>query len=289
MEEEREQSIFYGMGEKLKKEVIMNYCNPEGFKKEIKGNIKKGKNFFFSWFDGGKTVAGAFKKSEGIFKRLMLPWAKKFDTSLDIGYGGGGQVLAASKYFKYALGVDVHEEVEFVEKELKKRNKEKNIALFIGDGKTLPVDNEKVDFVSSWVTFLHLGTIEVVESYLKEIYRVLRGGGVAVIFFTRLVRTKSVQTEEEYSEDIIKEKQHITGYREGGPKTLVNRANLVISLWKMASLAKTHGFAVLSTTRSHDKDKIYGQHGIVIQKPKTVRLKKTKKKTRTKIKKKGEK
>ena len=258
----------------------MNLCNPEGFKNEIKSNIDRGKVEFFTWFDGGDTIAGAFKKAKEIFERLMLPWAKRYmnnleeKTSLDIGYGSGCQVLAASKHFKYALGIDVHEEVDYVEEELRKRNKEKNIALFIGDGKTLPIDNNKVDFISSWVTFLHIGTIEVVESNLEEMYRVMTEGAIAVIFFTRLIRSGSPQTLTEYKADLVLEDGHPTGFREGGPLTRVNRANLVLSRWKMIALANKHKFIYIAPTFSHDKDKIYGQHGIVIQKPKRLNLRK---------------
>jgi len=266
----------------------MNYCDPQGFKNEIKNNIDRGKEAFFTWFDGGDTVDGSFEKAEGIFKRLMLPWAERFytttrfdmsnKTSLDIGYGGGGQVLAASKHFKYALGVDVHEEIEFVESELKRRTKGKegNIALFTGDGKTLPIDDNKVDFVSSWLTFLHLGTMEIVEGYLKEMYRVMIEEAIAVLFFTRLVRGKNIQTLVEYENDLKLENEHPLGYREGGPLTRVNRPNIVISRWKMEELVKKNNFKLLNTTFSHDGDLIYGQHGIVIQKPKVHKSSQTK-------------
>lgn len=252
----------------------MNYCDPQGFKNEIKMMREKGRDTFFTWFDGGGDTDGAFEKAKGIFERLMFPWAKRFlenideKISLDIGYGSGGQVLAASDHFKYALGVDVHHEIDFVEKELGKRKGLKiNIALFAGDGKIIPIDDNKVDFISSWVTFLHIGTIQNVEDYLKEMFRVMTEGAIAVIFFTRLVRSKNIQNLNEYGADLIKELEHPTGYREGGPLTRVNRANLVISTWKMEELVKKHGFKCIQNTYSHDEDKIYGQHGIVFQKP----------------------
>lgn len=264
----------------------MNYCNPQGFKAELREIRKQGKGKFFTWFDGGETVDGAYKKADDIFCRLMLPWAKRFlgklseKTSLDLGYGGGGQVHAASKYFKYAMGLDVHDEISFVEAELRKRQggQNKNTALFIGQGETIPIDANKIDFVYSWVTFLHLGTIEVVESYLKEMYRVMTDGGIAVIFFTRLIRKNKVQNLDQYNADIVEEEGHPEGYREGGPLTRVNRANLIMSVWKMVELVKKHKFECISPTFSHDDDKIYGQHGIVFRKPKKIKLNMKKKK-----------
>lgn len=255
----------------------MNYCDPEGFKNELREIRKQGKDKFFSWFDGGETVDGAYKKAEDVFTRLMLPWAKKYlgklseKVSLDIGYGGGGQVFAASKHFKYSIGVDVHDEISFVEAELRKRQggKNKNTALFIGQGENIPVDKDSIDFIYSWVTFLHLGTIKVVEEYLKEMFRVMKHGGVAVLFFTRLIRSQRVQSLEQYFDDIEKENRHPTGFREGGPLTRVNRPNLVISSWKMERLVKKHGFLVVETTHSeNDEGKVCGQHGVVFMKPK---------------------
>lgn len=265
------------MGEKLKKEVIMNYCNPQGFKAELREIRKMGKDAFFSWFDGGETVDGAYEKSKDVFTRLMLPWAKKYlgklneKVSLDIGYGGGGQVFAASKHFKYSIGLDVHGEISSVEAELRKRQggRNKNTALFIGEGKNIPMDKDKIDFVYSWVTFLHLGTIQVVEEYLKEMFRVMKEGGVAVLFFTRLIRSHQVQSMNQYVEDMKKENLHQTGFREGGPLTRVNRPNLIMSFWKMERLAKEHGFSVIGATHSENEEgKVCGQHGLVFMKPK---------------------
>jgi len=265
----------------------MNYCDPEGFKNELREIKKKGRDTFFSWFDGGETVDGAYEKAEDIFYRLMLPWAKKHlgdlsnKISLDIGYGGGGQVLSASERFKYATGLDVHDEIGFVEAELRKRQggENKNTALFISNGDTIPMDRDSIDFIHSWVTFLHLGTIEVVESYLKEMFRVMKEGGVAVIFFTRLVRSNRVQSLKQYTADLSKEQTNKLGYREGGPLTRVNLPNFVLSLWKMQELVRKHGFKLLDTTRSQDgKNKIYGQHGVVFQKPKKEKLDTRKKK-----------
>lgn len=275
MEKEGKQSFLYGMGTKLKKEGIMNYCDPQGFKDEIKMVREKGRDTFFTWFDGGGDANGAFVKAKDIFNRLMLPWADRFlenlheKISLDIGYGGGGQVFTASGYFKYALGIDVHNEVDFVEKEFRGRTGMKNTALFISQGNNIPVDDNKVDFIHSWVTFLHIGTIQNVEDYLKEMFRVMTEGAVAVIFFTRLIRSKNVQNLDAYEADLKLEQQHPTGYREGGPLTRVNRANLIISQWKMKELVEKHNFKFIHITFSHDEDKIYGQHGIVFQKPAT--------------------
>ena len=90
-------------------------CTPEGFAGRVK-QLRELNNpdKFFTFFDGGGTADGAFNKAYDIFERLMLPWVRQYGTSLDIGYGGGGQVLAASKHFDIVMGIDVHGEFEYV-------------------------------------------------------------------------------------------------------------------------------------------------------------------------------
>jgi len=261
----------------------MNYCNPEGFRNEIKLLREQGRDKFFSWFDGPKgeneTTDAAFEKAEDVFNRLMLPSAKKYlkklntKTSLDIGYGSGGQVLAASLYFDKAYGLDVHEEADFVMEELNKRGiKDEEVELVVGDGKTIPLPEESIDFVHSWVTFMHLGTVENIRNYLKEVYRVMKPGGVGVVFFSRMLRSALHQPWSEVLKDIEKEKEG-PGYREGGPKTKVRGINIQMSMWYMEDLAKSTGFDLLDRTGSwdmiHKRRYFFGQYGIVFRKPST--------------------
>jgi len=256
---------------------MINYCNPEGFKNEIR-SLKEANDpdKFFSWFDGGGTIKGAFVKGEDVFNRMFLPYAKKYlrtlddKTCLDIGYGGGTKMIVACKYFKTSWGIDVHKECNYIGEEFEK-TKFNNYRFFETDGDHLNyIEDQSVDFIYSWVTFLHLMGIENVEKYLSEIHRVLKPGGIAVIYFTRLIRSKTKQNESEYQADIVKENQHTDGFRYGGPLTKVRRIGMVISLWKMAELAEKAGLIIVDKTVSHDgkgKNKvIHGQHGIVLQK-----------------------
>jgi hypothetical protein len=94
---------------------------------------------------------------------------------------------------------------------------------------------------------------------------------VAIIYFTRLVRSKSGQTKKEYLADISKENEHKNGYRFGGPLTKVRNVAMIVSLWKMRQLSEEIGFEVIVNLYSHDgkgeKTTIHGQHGIVLRKP----------------------
>lgn len=258
----------------------MYYCDPDGFKGFIRNLVKEGKDSFFSWFDGGETVDGAFEKGEDIFDRLFLPFAKKHltrldtKTALDIGYGSGTKVLPASEHFRRVIGVDVHDQHDYVYDTLVERDLQGDVVLLSGDGWELPVPDNSVDFAFSWVTFLHFESIDMVLANLKEIKRCLKTGGIAVIYFTRLVRSGNFQTKRALTNDIKKERENNEGYREGGPLTKVRAVRLVLSMWKMKELVKEAGLKCVSETCSWSKPEgsrykvFHGQHGLVIQKPK---------------------
>ncbi|MHA1952120.1 MAG: class I SAM-dependent methyltransferase [Candidatus Thorarchaeota archaeon] len=257
----------------------MNYCNPEGFRNEIRQLKEAGDiDAFYHWFDGGDTMEGAFKKGADVFNRVILPYAKKYiskrvktGTALDLGYGAGTKIQAAISHFSKVYGVDVHEEFDFILENIKVPD-EKEVVLVKGDGDTLVVANDEIDFVYSWVTLCHVGTIDAVKKYLEETHRVLKDGGLAVLFFTRLVRSGKRQKWHSVLQDIQDEMEDPDGYREGGPLSRVRTINLVVSMWKMEELAKEVGLDVVDRTASWDsergKTKVYhGQYGIVLQKP----------------------
>lgn len=251
----------------------MYYCNPEGFRKEIKRLLEAGDiDAFYNWFDGGETKEGAFEKGADVFNRVIFPYADKsrLGAALDLGYGAGTKVQAALNFFSTVYGVDVHEEFDFVFENLQVP-KDKEVRLLSGDGVNIPVGSDQIDFLFSWVTFCHIGTIENVQKYLKEIYRVLKPGGRAALFYTRLIRSGKSQKWVEVLADMNKEKEHKPGYREGGTQSKVRTINLVIAAWKMEQLTKEANFDVLTTEASWDdtrEGKVYhGQYGTIVQKP----------------------
>jgi SAM-dependent methyltransferase len=182
----------------------------------------------------------------------------------------GTKIKAALNAFPKVYGIDVHEEWDVA---LDNMGLEVNqeVELLKGDGETLPLKDQEINFVYSWVTFCHLGTIDNAEKYVREIFRVLKTGGVAVLFFTRLIRSKHNQTWDEVEADMVREKDHDLGYREGGPLSKVRSINLVISMWMMEELATLAGFKVLQRTASWDDTPagrvFHGQYGIVLRKP----------------------
>ena len=255
----------------------MNYCNPEGFEKEIKELLAKGDiDAFYHWFGGWGTKAASFEKGEDIFDRIIFPLAEKllpegFNTALDLGYGVGTKIQPAFKHFSVVFGIDVHDEAKFVAENLSVP-KGKKLRLIKANGTNIPINKEAVDFVYSWATICHVGTVDNLKKYLEEIYKVLKPGGVAVLFFTRLMRPKGPQTWKEVEVHMEREREHTDGYREGGPLSKVRSVNFVVSMWKMVMLATDAGFTVEERTASWDDGPIrkvyHGQYGIVLSKPK---------------------
>ena len=244
----------------------MIYCTVDGYRERVTQVRKEGAPKFFKFFDGGNTPDLAFAKAEDVFTRMMLPWvpwplwAKKKGTSLDLGYGGGGQVLAARKHFTYVFGLDVHNEGMYVCNELRRRGASRFI-LIRGDGsKIYHICDNHIDFVHSWVTLMHVGTINIVKKYLKEIYRVMKPGGIAVLFFSRLLNTGTDFSD--WKNDIEKEGT----YREKAGRR-VNQINLQIGMKFFEALCKDAGFILVNRTVSHSPTGVCGgQHGAIIRK-----------------------
>lgn len=252
--------------------------NTERFINQISIQRKKeNRDAFFQFFDGGRTADGAFLKASDIFQRLMLPYAGKYlgnlknKTSLDIGYGSGCQLLEASRHFKTAMGIDVHKEKEYVQSELESRGCF-NHNLMVCDGVSIPVPDTTIDFIHSFVTFIHVVKIKVVIDYLKEIQRVLKPGGISVLFFSRILRTGSKQTQAQYLSDVVQEEVTGKTFREStdNPSMSIWTINLVIAMYYMKKLVEDAGLETVANGASHTmNNKIMscgGQHFVVIRK-----------------------
>lgn len=254
--------------------------NIKRFSNRIRIEREKGnKNNFFAFFDGGRTVDGAFLRASNCFKSMMLPHAKKYftdltdKTSLDIGYGSGGQVLEASKYFKMAYGIDVHTECDYVGAELKQKGCN-NFCFLECNGTSIPVDNTSIDFIHSFVTFLHVGKIQVVVDYLLEIKRVLKPNGIAVLFFSRILRTGGrVQPYDKYLLDVAQEEKSGLTYREADSTPMsmgIWCMNLTIAMHYMKSIVIKADLVVVDQGGvSSEKDGVKffgGQHFVVLKK-----------------------
>ncbi|PJA45306.1 hypothetical protein CO174_03935 [Candidatus Uhrbacteria bacterium CG_4_9_14_3_um_filter_50_9] len=246
----------------------------EGFEKEIANIATQDPATFFNWFNesGGDLDANFLKGQCEFSLSILLPIFKvlkhpKTKTALEIGYGGGRLLAAASDIFKEVIGIDVHANGSIVKAELEKRNK-LNVSLIQNDGKHIPVGDASVDLVYSFIVLQHVEKIEIFDSYITEAYRVLREGGYAVICFARLSRySVNKKSRLLYLLDRYLEKLHRKPYKEILAR--VNCVNLTISMKYAKEQVTQAGFTILSEEVSRKLpglQKYGGQYCLVLQK-----------------------
>ncbi|WP_102795720.1 class I SAM-dependent methyltransferase [Bowmanella denitrificans] len=245
-----------------------------GFKEEISKAAETNDNTFFTWFDAAKDKDTAFVRGSWDFSLHMAqefaPHISRPEEKviMEIGHGAGRILAAASRSFKHAIGVDIHENNEKVAEELNARGID-NFTLYQSDGKNLPVPDDSVDCAYSFIVFQHLEKIEVFEHYLQEINRVLKPGGVAVIYFGRKYK-HSINRDSRlrYLWDKWMEGFRMPkGYEELPAK--VNMTNLRVSLSYARAQASECGFKVhkelVSKKTVPDGVTLYGgQNGLVL-------------------------
>ncbi len=107
------------------KEIITDHIN--GFQGEIQNNSLNDAATFFNWFDeSGGDIDTTFIKGQCEFAfsilRPLLPFLKdtKSKVALEIGYGGGRLLAAATQVFDKVVGIDVHLTPGIIFDELKK-------------------------------------------------------------------------------------------------------------------------------------------------------------------------
>ena len=179
-------------------------------------------------------------------------------TALEIGYGGGRLLAAACRYFKFVYGVDVHENSDLVGAMLREKGVN-NSQLLTTDGRSeIPLQASSVDFVYSFIVFVHLEDHQVFELYLSEIFRLLRPGGVAQIYFGRPFgeRTRSLPHKWlrnlafglEWVPEVLVYDLLRSGYREVGE---TERTALRVTYKKAKQVAKSNGLKVVGTGSSY--------------------------------------
>lgn len=248
-----------------------------GFREEIDSAARRGKDAFFTWFDNAQNADVVFLRGQWDFMvHIGLPLSKYISNpedriALEIGHGGGRILLAACRSFKKAIGVDVHNNNKLVEAELKSRGVS-NFELFKTDGSTIPVEDSIVDIVYSFIVLQHVEKIDIFKRYLEETYRVLKSGGIAILYFGRkCFYSSNSKSNFSYLIDCLLERLLLRkGFEELPAK--VNCKNLVVSLRYAKKLAKECGFLALKKCVSHKKvpDGIAlygGQHGLILKKP----------------------
>ena len=122
----------------------------------------------------------------------VVPYVKSDHVAVEIGPGGG-------RWTRHQLGFSKLYAVEYYDpllSELKKNfSKHKNIIFVKNNGFDFPnIADESVDFCFSFGVFVHF-EFEMVEDYLKNINRIMKGNGNIVIHYSD--KTKLMAREEE--------------------------------------------------------------------------------------------
>jgi len=221
-----------------------------GFREEIKQASVCSHRAFFNWFDDcdGDADANFIMGKCEFFLYILIPLLGLVKNPIDkvaleIGYGGGRLLAAAAGIFKIVIGIDIHENSDIVNQELKKRNVN-NFQLLQNDGRHIPLGDCEVDFVYSNIVLQHVEKIDIFESYIQESCRVLKTGGYAVLYFGRLCNfSLNTRSNLLYAVDTLLEKIYYRGYKE--MRTRVNVTNLKVTMNFAQSMCKKNGFTVI--------------------------------------------
>jgi len=123
------------------------------------------------------TAADAVRAIESELKRFGPHSDTRAMRALEIGCGPGRLVKPLSRHFAEIHGIDVSDEMIRIARE-RLRNTP-NAHVQATSGATLaPFADNSLDFIYSYAVFQHIPSRDVVLSYMREVVRVLKPGGV---------------------------------------------------------------------------------------------------------------
>lgn len=179
-------------------------------------------------------------------------------------------MAAAGNSFRKVIGIDIHNNSKLVETELRRRGIS-NFELFKSDGSSIPIEDSTIDVVYSFIVLQHVEKFDIFKRYLEETHRVLKPGGIAILYFGRKHFFSAGRNSKllYWLDRVLEELVLSRGFKEFPAK--VNRTNLVVSLRCATRTSKDVGFDVLAKCVSHknvpDGVSLYGgQHGFILQK-----------------------
>ena len=164
----------------------------------IKSAYDKNYNSFMSWFNASESfemsmIRGTWDFSSyfitpDVCRYISEPEKKK---CLEIGYGGGRLLHASRNFFQYSYGVDIHPYSDFVRQKLIDRSPCEDFSLIQLKNDKFPLKDNSIHYVYSFIVIQHFYSIEILQSYLAEISRVLVSGGLVNLFFADLFKYSS--------------------------------------------------------------------------------------------------
>lgn len=261
--------------------LVSSKTNPANqtsdFKNEIGQAAMHSRDAFFTWFNQAEDADASFVRGQWDFDlHIANPLAAHLEqpeklTCLEIGHGGGRLLNAAARHFFKAIGVDIHAQNDLVMKELHARGLQ-NVELHMANGASIPLPTSGLNVVYSFIVLQHVKKIAVFHDYLREAFRVLKPGGVAILYFGRKAHW-SINKRNRFLfwlECIFENFWMPVGFSEIPAQ--VNHTNLLITRKYAKKFAQETGFHFLRFVVSF-KDvpagfgRYGGQHGILLRKP----------------------
>jgi ubiquinone/menaquinone biosynthesis C-methylase UbiE len=106
-------------------------------------------------------------------------------TALELGCGEGRTLGAAAHLFGRVIGVD---SPEMIDRALSRPGRAENTELVAREAGPLPVDSGSIDLVYSLRGLTRLDSLARFRAEIAEVSRVLKPGGVAMLWFGRITR-----------------------------------------------------------------------------------------------------
>jgi len=155
--------------------------------KELWNKLAKDNSKYYvaSYKGKGITKEDFIESGREDYKNLILndELIEKNGIILEVGCGIGRMTQFMRYDFNKVIGIDISGKM------IQQAKERLRGAEFIEtDGETIPLPSNSIDFTFSYIVFQHFKTKEMLESNFKEVYRVLRKGGV----FKILVRADKV-------------------------------------------------------------------------------------------------
>lgn len=247
-----------------------------GFREEIADAAEAGLDDFFRWFNNDEDMESAWIRAKWDFAhhvaRHVLPHTcePRSRRILEIGCGGGRLLSAAAGYFGAAAGTDIHDHLHRVSEILVGKGVG-GVDLRRTDGRSIPFEDASFDVVYSFIVLQHVERIEILRKYFAEANRVLRAGGLAMLYVGRYSKFSGNRASRFLVavDMVVENLVMLRGYEEMAAR--VNETNLRVTLPFARALAKDVGFEVLSwdISRKNLPDgyaRFGGQYGLLLRK-----------------------
>lgn len=174
--------------------------------KQIWDKLAKMNSKYFINSDYGKNITEDEFDKSGRRDWINLIWSDGLLTRrngpfLEIGCGNGRILEHVWLFSTTTIGTDISGEMI-----RQARERSPNKYFIETDGYTLPLADDSIGIVFSYLVFQHMRTKEMVESNFKEVFRILKKGGI----FKVRIRTDEVRQDKWWSgvaytkEDITK-------------------------------------------------------------------------------------